>query len=572
MKKLLLLALALLCGLGIWFGLNALLSHRAASALPDLPDLSKKPAGMKDYLEGKDAAARQNPGADDVVGALGMAYHANLYYDRAGACYAIAASLDPEDWRWPYLTALVAEERGAARTGLRLLRRVVQRVDLPLAWYRLGRAAQKAGEMHAAREAFRRVLALSAARDEARRQPSPGSRTFPVRAYAAYSLAHLELKHGSVEEAERLLSEVVEHNPRFGPAHRLLGRVYDSLGRSEEASVQRGKAAGLPPFYPPADPLVDELARLSHAPSFLLKQLNLARQSANPSWAEYLARRAIEVDPEYPDAVAALGLLLLDLHRFGEALDYFDRYCELKPTDFQTLNNIGAFLGRYGRLKEAARHYRVALGVNPDCAEAHSNLGMILSMQGDQQRAMKHLEQARELQPRNAEVLTNLGTVAARLHDYERSRRHYHEALKADPRFTAAHYGLGVLQSALGRYEEAMQHFEQALETRPDDHNTAERMAWLLATCPDEKIRDGERAVGLAARAIEVEAGGDLRFAHTLSAAYAEAGRFDEAKETLEKAIAEAREKGRDKLAARFEESLSMYERGQPLRQAAKSH
>lgn len=54
-------------------------------------------------------------------------------------------------------------------------------------------------------------------------------------------------------------------------------------------------------------------------------------------------------------------------------------------------------------------------------------------------------------------------------------------------------------------------------------------LAWLLATCPEAKLRDGPKAVANATRACELSAWADAAILDTLAAAHAECGRFDQA-------------------------------------------
>jgi hypothetical protein len=61
--------------------------------------------------------------------------------------------------------------------------------------------------------------------------------------------------------------------------------------------------------------------------------------------------------------------------------------------------------------------------------------------------------------------------------------------------------------------------------------------AWLLATCPDAKWRDGSKAVQYATEACELTAWNEAGMINTLSAALAEAGRFDEAVNRLQQSI-----------------------------------
>ena len=86
-------------------------------------------------------------------------------------------------------------------------------------------------------------------------------------------------------------------------------------------------------------------------------------------------------------------------------------------------------------------------------------------------------------------------------------------------------------------------------------------LAWLLATHPDTVIRNGAEAVELAERVCASSAAP----AHlaTLAAAYAEAGRFDEAVATIQKAI---------RLTATAQQSATNFQSYLQLYQAHKTY
>jgi hypothetical protein len=52
-------------------------------------------------------------------------------------------------------------------------------------------------------------------------------------------------------------------------------------------------------------------------------------------------------------------------------------------------------------------------------------------------------------------------------------------------------------------------------------------LAWLLATCPDNSIRNGKKAVKLATQACDMTKWTNYAYVDTLAAAYAETGDFD---------------------------------------------
>jgi hypothetical protein len=64
-------------------------------------------------------------------------------------------------------------------------------------------------------------------------------------------------------------------------------------------------------------------------------------------------------------------------------------------------------------------------------------------------------------------------------------------------------------------------------------------LAWLLATCPDDTVRDGKQAVELATRACERTKWKDANIISTLAAAHAAAGNFEKAIEYEKRALAD---------------------------------
>jgi tetratricopeptide (TPR) repeat protein len=89
-------------------------------------------------------------------------------------------------------------------------------------------------------------------------------------------------------------------------------------------------------------------------------------------------------------------------------------------------------------------------------------------------------------------------------------------------------------------------------------------LAWTLATSEEAGLRDGAQAVKYAERACELTHYQETVVIGTLAAAYAEAGRFDEAIATAEKACMMASESGDPDLRKRNQELLVLYRAHQP--------
>jgi tetratricopeptide (TPR) repeat protein len=90
-------------------------------------------------------------------------------------------------------------------------------------------------------------------------------------------------------------------------------------------------------------------------------------------------------------------------------------------------------------------------------------------------------------------------------------------------------------------------------------------LAWLLATCPQASLRNGNQAVELAQRANQITGAKNPNFLCTLAAAYAEAGRFSEAVETAQRALPLAEAQYNTALADDIRSELNLYQSGAPF-------
>ena len=119
--------------------------------------------------------------------------------------------------------------------------------------------------------------------------------------------------------------------------------------------------------------------------------------------------------------------------------------------------------------------------------------------------------------------------------------------------------------SERGNHGQAVAAYEELLERDPDDQMALNGLAWLLATSPDASLRDGKRAIELAAGACEWSNWSEPSFLDTLAAAYAEAGDFAHAVAMQNKAIASLPAGSAD--VSDYRERLQLYQNKKPYRE-----
>jgi tetratricopeptide (TPR) repeat protein len=113
---------------------------------------------------------------------------------------------------------------------------------------------------------------------------------------------------------------------------------------------------------------------------------------------------------------------------------------------------------------------------------------------------------------------------------------------------------LALLLAPRGHLTEAIKLLQAAVQLAPQQAAASRNLAWIYATCPDRRFRNGPKAVELAGRACELSDWNNAVYRQTLADAYLEAGDLDHAIEELRAVV---RLNPADSAAARRLESIS---------------
>jgi len=142
---------------------------------------------------------------------------------------------------------------------------------------------------------------------------------------------------------------------------------------------------------------------------------------------------AINLKPDYPEALSELGNLLCDMKRHKEALQYYDRAIDLQPNNYEIWLNKGTALNHLKEHTQAITYYDKIISIQPNLAEAWMNKGKTLYDLKHYDEAIKHFKETLRIKPKLAEAWFNLGSVLMELEQTAEAANHFEKAMNLNP-------------------------------------------------------------------------------------------------------------------------------------------
>ena len=203
----------------------------------------------------------------------------------------------------------------------------------------------------------------------------------------------------------------------------------------------------------------------------------------------------------------------------------------------------------------------------PDNANANWLLGRWYHSQQLLDQAIEYYNKSLEIDPANGYIQFTLGSAYCQKGQLDDAVRCLQKGAQLDPGNAEGRCILGEALLAQGRVPEAVDTFQKVLNLDPDSVEALNIFALVLATNPDDHVRDGARAVQLAEHACRLTHYQEPLPVGTLAAAYAEAGRYDEAIATSEKACDLAKQRGETDLFQKNQKLRELYRAHKPYRE-----
>lgn len=215
------------------------------------------------------------------------------------------------------------------------------------------------------------------------------------------------------------------------------------------------------------------------------------------------------------------------------------------------------------KVAEAEKEFLGVLRLDPKNASAQMYLTSLLGSQKKYREAENYLLGIMLIRPGDHEV-KNFVKAALQQNWPNDTLAQYLEDLRASPE-VEAHEQAAMILLARNENAAAKHELEAALARQPENIEVVNHLAWLLATCPDEALRDAKRAAEISARAVGLVTKRPARFLTTHAAALASNGEFEQASQQVRAAINKATADDEKDLILRNEKLAELFRARQPF-------
>jgi tetratricopeptide (TPR) repeat protein len=258
------------------------------------------------------------------------------------------------------------------------------------------------------------------------------------------------------------------------------------------------------------------------------------------------------------------GIGALGSGDYAAAAGYFRKGLELAPDNPSIRHGLGTALSLTGDAQGALEQFTETVRRSPEFAKGQYSLGVLLASKGRLPEAIERFSAAVKSEPSYLDAQMQLADALRRSGRSDEALPHYQHVMTLDPRVADAHFGYAMALVRLNRYRDARDVLTEGMKLHPDHPAIAQSLARLLAAAPDDRVRDGRRAMAVMQQLLKKPQKTDL--GETMAMTLAELGQYDEAVAWQRKTMSAAERGGRPDVVQHMSENLRLYEHHMPCR------
>jgi len=295
-------------------------------------------------------------------------------------------------------------------------------------------------------------------------------------------LAEINLRRGKAQDSVVSLFSLLQRRPGLVQAQSLLVTALQSLGRLDEAGAA----------------IREQIRVLPKSPQPHVVLGGILQQQNQAAGARMAFERALELDPNYVPAVAALVDLDRRERHFDAALTRVQAQISKTP-DLADLRLIEAtvFIDK-GKWLDAERTLKKAIEVKPDLPRAYELLIFVYTSSNRLPEAARQLEETLAAKPDDLRARQLSGIVYGQLGEYQKSAEAYERVLAVAPGSSISLNNLANLYAErLNRLDRAYELATKARSVDPASPMVADTLGWIYF-----KRKDYPRALELIAESV----------------------------------------------------------------------
>jgi tetratricopeptide (TPR) repeat protein len=382
----------------------------------------------------------------------------------------------------------------------------------------------------------------------------PQGRTAALGAVLAVLGVLTWIQVGLYRDVEYLWRDTIVHYPESHLARINLGVLQRQRGELEDARANFERVLHDWPDWPwTRARALTNLASLDQQAGRIDDAVRQLREAA--------AATPAAQEPRYNLANA----LVLQGHP-DEAIPIYRKVLEETPTHIKARYNLGCALEQQGKFDEADAEFHKVVEQDARFALGWTGLGRAAIGKGKPADAVEDFRRARTIDPAVP------GAVFGEIEALVRAGRRNEGLALADAVTASAPPGSSVRSEialrlrGAGEHEGAIRMLRAALAANPNDVRAKLLLIEELSGAPNAAQRSGEEALRLAQSLASAGLDQDPQALAALAYAYAENGRFTDARAAMQKALDAAKARGANQLVPVLEQRLRLFEAGQPLR------
>ena len=329
-----------------------------------------------------------------AYGELGGLYQVHAAFPAAEDCYHNAGQLAPDEFRWAYYAAYLAEKDGRTKLALDRYRhaRTLDTAYKALT-LRLGNILLDLNELEQAQTAFQQVV-----------------NTVGLEAASLYGLGQIALLQRDHDTAIDAFTRALQYDPAASRIHYPLAQALRATQRNDEAKAQLALRGDQPPSF--RDPLIEVLEALKVGSRFQFLQAMRAIKRQDYAAASKAFAEGLSGEPDNVPARISYARTLYLLDDKSGARQALEAALDMQQDNSLGLFLLGILAEETGDTDKATAYYRLAIRYTPDHTGAHQYLADQYYRQGNYTAAAEHYASSIRGEPGNlAATIPYIGTL-----------------------------------------------------------------------------------------------------------------------------------------------------------------